>query len=113
VVVTREKIKEHAEADLRVLLDARRYADRTLGYHARVMRVLEPYFGNEHATVADAARAAARGYGIDPAGHSAEELIDLLLAAASQREAPSTPPYAPTPLQVVPLARARERPEGT
>ncbi len=43
VLVTREEIREHAEADHRVLVSADRYAETQARWHGRLIRALRPY----------------------------------------------------------------------
>jgi hypothetical protein len=80
VLVTREEIRDHAETDLAVMLAAHEYADQQLQYHARAQRLLEPY-ARDGMKVGDVVLAAAREHGIDPAGRSTEDLVDVVLAA--------------------------------
>ena len=42
VLVTREKIREHGDADYRVLVAAQRYREQQLRWHERLITALEP-----------------------------------------------------------------------
>lgn len=79
VLVWREEIRDHAETDVAVMLAAQEYADQQL-HHQRVQRLLEPY-ARDGMLVGDVLLAAAREHGIDPAGRSTEDLVDVVLAA--------------------------------
>ncbi len=80
MVVTRQEIREHGEADHRVLEAAERYFERQVAWHGRLLRALRPY-GDDSTSVGDAFRRAAADIGIDPAGRSLEDLAELVVAA--------------------------------
>lgn len=84
VLVTREEILEHANADRRVLDADVRYAEQLARWHARLTRALRPY-GDQGASVGEAVERAARDLGIEQAGRSFEEFAGLVVAAAEAR----------------------------
>ncbi len=81
VLVTRQEIREHGEADHRVLEAAAQYTERQMRWHGRLIRALRPY-GDDSTSVGDAFRRADADIGIDPAGRSLEDLAELVGAAA-------------------------------
>lgn len=58
VLVTREEIRKHAEADHRVLEAAERYAGRRARWHGRLVRALRQH-GDDGTSLGDALRRAA------------------------------------------------------
>ena len=88
VLVTREEIIEHAEADGRVLEAAQRYERKQARWHGRLIAALRPY-GDRTTSVGDAVRRAAADFGIDPAGLGFDQLAELVMVAAEAKaEAP-------------------------
>ena len=85
VLVTREQIIEHAEADGRVLEAARRYEERQARRHGRLIAALRPY-GDRTTSVGDALRRAAQDLGIKRNGRSFEEFAGLVVAAVEARD---------------------------
>ena len=84
VLVTREEVIEHAEADGRVLEAARRYEEKQAQRHERLIRALRPY-GDRSTSVGDAVRRAASDLGIDATDRGFDELARLVVAAAEAR----------------------------
>ena len=85
VLITREEILEHAEADHGVLEAAERYTERQSRWHGRLIRALRPY-GNRGMSVGEAVRRAAQDLGIERNGRSFEEFAGLVVAAAEARD---------------------------
>ncbi len=69
MVVTREEILKHAEADHQVLEAARRYEEAQAQWHGRLIRAVRPY-GDDSTSVGDAVRRAAVDLRIDAAGRA-------------------------------------------
>ena len=85
VLVTREEILEHADAD-RCVLDADvRYQERHARWHGRLISALRPY-GDRSTSVGEAVERAARDLGIERNGRSFEEFAGLVVASAEARD---------------------------
>jgi hypothetical protein len=84
VVVTRDDILAHAEADQPVLEAAERFEEARADGLRRFRAALQPY-GGPNTPVLDALHRAAADMGIDPAGRSFNELASLVVAAAEAR----------------------------
>ena len=84
VLVTREEILEHADADRRVLDADVRYEEGQASWHRRLIRALQPY-GDRSTSVGEAVERAARDLGVERNGRSFEEFAGLVVAAADVR----------------------------
>lgn len=84
VLVTREEIIEHADADGRVLEAALRYEERQARSHGRLIAALRPY-GDRTTSVDDAMRRAAADLGIEADGRGFHQLASLVVVAAEAR----------------------------
>ena len=84
VLVTREEIIEHAEADGRLLEAAQRYAEKQAQRHGRLLAALRPH-GNRTTSVGGAVRRASAELGIDAADRGFDELASLVVVAAEAR----------------------------
>ena len=85
VLVTREEVLEHADADRRELEAADSYQERQADWRGRLIRALRPY-GDRSTSVGQAVERAARDLGVERDGRSFEEFAGLVVAAA---EAPN------------------------
>jgi hypothetical protein len=86
VLVTPSEIREHGADDLRVLEAAYRYSGRQVRWHDRLLRAIAPY-GDDSTSVAEALRRAAADLGVEAKGHTADELAELVMAAAETKAA--------------------------
>jgi len=84
VLVTREEILEHDDADRRVLEAAQQYQDQQMRWHRRLSHALQPY-GDRNTSVGEAVRRAARDLGIEQGERSFEEFAELVVADAEAR----------------------------
>ena len=107
MLVTREEIIEHAEADGRVLEAAQRYEEKQAQRHGRLIAALRPY-GDRTTSIDDAVRRAAADLGIEADGCGFDELASLVVAAAEaggrlprrrncRRRTPEAAAVRPTP----------------
>lgn len=80
-LVTRAEVKQYGDADVATMVAAHEYVAEQLRFHSRVMLLMERYARRDDMTVGEALNIAARENGIEPAGHDARKLVDVVWAA--------------------------------
>jgi hypothetical protein len=84
VLVTREEILKHTDADHRVLEADVRYKNDEARWHGWLIRALRPY-GDRSTSVGDAVQRAPQDLGIERNGRGFEEFAGLVAPAAEVR----------------------------